>query len=54
MTKRDMLARHGLQFEWARLLFRDGVKPLEIARRTGLTVEQVDRLVAAEKKETVT
>lgn len=45
MKNRD-LERHGLRFEWARVLLQHGVKPLEVARKTDLEVEQIDRLAA--------
>ena len=51
MKERDLYARHGLRFALARLLLRHGVKPLKVARETGLSVEQIDRIVAAEMKE---
>lgn len=47
----ESLARHGLRFELARLLLQHGTGALEVARKTGLEVEQVDRLVAADASE---
>jgi len=38
------LKRHGLRFELARLLLQHGAGPIEVARETGLTVEQVDQV----------
>jgi len=50
------LERHGLRFEWAKLLLQHGVEPLEVAKKTELEIEQIDLLVAdlaAAKKERV-
>jgi len=43
-----MLARHGLRFELARLLLQHGAGPLEVARKTGLEIEQLDHLIASD------
>mgnify|MGYP003657019586 CR=1 FL=1 len=45
------LSRHGLRFELARLLLQHGAGALEVARQTGLEVEQIDLMVAADAQE---
>jgi len=49
--KAETLARHGLRFELARLLLQHGAGALEVARKTGLEVEQIDLLIAADAQE---
>jgi hypothetical protein len=49
--KAETLARHGLRFELARLLLQHGAGAIEVARKTGLEVEQVDLLIAADVSE---
>ena len=47
----ESLSRHGLRFELARLLLQHGAGALEVARKTGLEIEQIDQIVAADAQE---
>lgn len=42
----DALKRHGLRYEYARILLQHGATPIQVSNRTGLPLEAVDHLAA--------